>query len=339
MLVFIDGRIKKLFAELFFLFIFFLIGVLVYISSYDERYDLFYHLSIFNKYVYVFLIYCFLSKLREKPVYLVKLMSTCEFLFAINAVLAIIGLLLNIKLFRSYMFQDYRFGYNGIIPSVNESTLFYMIALSYLYHKKFVLRKPLHWRWIIVVGALLVGAKGIYFFMICLACYHLFWVSSIYSKVKSVLLLTILFCLGVFLFIRLNLDIFDHFVYLAEKNGFFSMLLTGRDLVFKNNLLTNLEYWGVLNYFFGGQDQQHFLLEMDFFDGLLFFGLLGFSLYFFMFFQFLFSMNLRRPFNLFFVGIYFLLAALGGHFFASALNGLYLAIFSLYLATFDDGYN
>jgi len=109
--------------------------------DYDYSFRYFYHLSLFNKYVFAFVVYFFIYKLAENPAAIEKLQTLCESLFTINSVFVIVGAVFGIQLFRSYIFMDYRYGYNGIISAVNESSLFYFIALSHLYYKRFVLNR------------------------------------------------------------------------------------------------------------------------------------------------------------------------------------------------------
>ncbi|HZY80883.1 MAG TPA: hypothetical protein VFE50_15270, partial [Cyclobacteriaceae bacterium] len=91
-----------------------------------------------------------------------------------------------------------------------------------------------------------------------------------------------------------------------------------------------LSHWTFVNYLFGGEDPMNFLVEMDFFDLFLFMGLVGFVIYFVLLFSTVFRFNKKQPFHLFFVTIYLTLAFLGGHFFSSVINAVYLCLICMF---------
>jgi hypothetical protein len=234
------------------------------------------------------------------------------------------------------MFFDYRYGYNGIIPAVNESSLFYFIALSYLYYKKYILKSKLGLAFIVVMAALLLGTKAIYLYLILLTLFHFVRVSSLKAKVYSLIGIVFIMTSVWVLYQRGSLALItDYFLDLINKRGLFSALLSGRDQYFQTKFYENLEFWTPLNYFFGGQDQLNYLIEMDIFDLFLLFGFIGSVLYFVLLFNSFFDLNFKNKFNLFFVGSYLTLAAFGGHFFASALNAVYLVLFCLFVSNYD----
>jgi hypothetical protein len=318
------------------LFISFLIGVAFYLRHYDKRYEYFYHLGLFNKYLFAFIAYYFISELRNNKELITKLQGTCERIFIINSLLAIVGAIFRIQLFKSYLFMDYRYGYNGVIPAVNESSLFYFIALSFVYYKKFILGKKLKWSWLIIVASFLIGTKAIYLFIAALVLFHFLRVSSITNKILALLGITVFIAITAFLYISdFASPVVDYFVYLISEKGLESALLSGRDVYLQTRFFENQEYWNFFNYLFGGQDQLNYLIEMDLFDVVLFFGAVGSILYFVIFFRSIFSISFRKKFNIFFVVVYFIMAGLGGHYFASALNALYLVIFCLFIYNSD----
>src|SRR5260221_19546 len=312
------------------------VGMALYLNNYDRSFRYFYHISVFNKYLFAFIVYYFIYKLRERADLITKLQLVCESIFVINSLFVIAGAILNIKLFRSYPFMDYRYGYDGIISAVNESSLFYFIALSYVYYKKFILNRRMGLSVIILVGALFLGTKTIYLFLVSLTLFHFLRVST--AKARFYALFGIA-CTTAFISVLYEngfLDVLvDYFTDVVNKRGFVTALFSGRDLYLQTTFFENLKYWSSLNYLFGGQDQMNFLIEMDVFDAFSFFGVVGAFLYFVLFFNSVFSVNLKKKFNLFFIGIYFILAALGGHFFASSLNALYLVVFCLFVYNND----
>jgi len=312
-------------------------GLVFYLMEYDFPFQYFYHLSLFNKYFFTFIVYYFIYKLSESPTHIEKLQSFCESLFVLNSIFVIVGAAFSVQLFRSYVFMDYRFGYNGILPSVNESSLFYFIALSYLYYKVFVLNRKLGVSIVILIAALLLGTKAVYGFILLLVVFHFFRVSTLKAKFYA-FMGTIFIAFLTVLVYRTGIadDIIEYYYFLYKQKGtLFSTLVTGRDIYFETKFYENIEHWTFLNYFFGGQDQLRFLIEMDLFDVFLFFGIIGTMLYFTLFFRSVFNLNYRKKFNILFVLSYFGLAGLGGHFFASAVNSLYLVIFCLFIQYID----
>lgn len=311
-------------------------GVVFYLIEYDFPFRYFYHLSLFNKYIFAFIVYFFIYKISESPTHIEKLQSFCESLFVINSIFVIIGAAFSIQLFRSYVFMDYRYGYNGIIPAVNESSLFYFIALSYLYYKRFVLNRKLGFSILVIVAAFLLGTKAIYAYIIALGLFHIIRVSTLKARVYSLLGTAFI---GFILFLVSTSDfaaeLVGYFEYLFSTRSITNALLSGRDIYFQTKFFENIEFWTPINYLFGGQDQLNYLIEMDLFDIFLFFGIIGTLLYFFILFNSLFNFNLRKKFNLFFVFSYLGLAFLGGHFFASAVNSLYLVVFCLFIQYTD----
>jgi hypothetical protein len=332
--IFILVRLDKkrfIFVELvFFLFAMYAIGMFIYLINYQFDFRYFYHLSLFNKYMFAFIVYFFIYKLREDQL-IEGLMSICETIFRVNSIFAIIGAVFKIQLFKSYVFFDYRFGYNGIIPAVNESSLFYFIALSYLYYKKFILKRKLGFSYAIILAAFLVGTKAVYLFIVVLIIFHLIRVSTLKARIMAICGIAVITTGFIWWYFSSNSQVITYFKYLINTRGLFSGLVSGRDEYLRTKFFDNIQLWNPVNYLFGGQDQLHFLIEMDLFDLFLYFGVVGSFLYLLLFFKSIFSIDLKKKFNLFFVVTYFALAALGGHFFVSALNSLYLVIFCLFI--------
>jgi hypothetical protein len=333
--VYIDKKRFQFIESVLLLLIMYIIGLIFYLKDYEFDFRYFYHLSLFNKYLFTFCVYYFLYKLRESDL-IERLMSLCETIFVINSVFAIAGAVLKIQLFKSYPFFDYRFGYNGIIPAVNESSLFYFIALSYLYYKKFILKRDLGISYSIIVAALIVGTKAMYLFIVTLIIFHFLRTSTLKARIMAIAGISIMTAVATWWYYSSYSEfVVGYFTHLINEKGVFSALVSGRDEYFRTKFFENMQLWNSVNYLFGGQDQLRFLIEMDLFDVFLFFGIIGTSLYFILIFSSIFNLNFKKKFNLFFVCIYFILAALGGHFFASAVNALYLVIFCLFLQYSD----
>lgn len=315
------------------LFFSFIIGNLLFLLNYyDSNYSLSHHLTSFNKYIFVFIIFYAIKDIVNNTEAIDKIYKILKKIYFVNSCLILVGLLLNINLFKSYYNQEYRYGYNGLIPSINEATLFYMTGLS-LFYFNYITQKKDFWLLVLcILASLLMGAKAMYLFLFLLLAYHILFKANYWQKVVS----TIIIIVGTITLIPFLLRdkysyLYDFFIYQYEKNGLLQTLTSGRSLFVITRFIENLEYWNFFNFLFGGTDQFKFYIEMDFFDLFLFFGAVGFVLFFVLYFKTLFGKLKRNTFRLFFCFSFFLIAFLAGHFFSSALNALYLNITVLYM--------
>src|SRR5882672_7468338 len=249
---------------------FYFLGVLTYSFSYEGKVTLLSYLSVFNKYMFVFVLYYFSYSLIYDASRIQEIFSLCEKIFFINSVFIILGFIFNIQLFKSYPLHDYRYGYNGLIPAINETTAFYLIALSAIYYRIYVLhQKRTVFHVTIIVGALLLGAKGIYFFILLLLLYHFIRNSSLKSKLGVLFSLLIIVSFFWFSYFHLEIKFFDYFNYILSSEGVWTLLMSGRNLLFEDRFFANMEHWSLLNFLFGGQDPMAYLIEMDMVDGFL----------------------------------------------------------------------
>lgn len=300
----------------------------VYFNRYD--YDWMYHLKLLNKYLFVFIIYLAILPLKSSSI-LDKPLKAFRNIIFINSCLIILGLIFDIVYFKSYHTATDRFGFNGLSPSLNETSLFYIIAISYLYLIKNESVKNRYIFVFVVFSSLFIGAKGVYLYLIFLFFYHLIYHTSTLVKVP---IFAGFICGFGFLIYKIMTEyrfLIEKFVYIYNERGFLSMLLSERDMLFDVRFYKNVEMWDITNYLFGGYDQLKFLIELDFVDIFLFFGIVGSIIYIAMYFCSLFLFSRWLPFIFFFVFVYFFQAALSGHFFYSATNSLYLVLFSFYL--------
>lgn len=294
------------------------------------------NINIFNKYMFVFIVYFALYRYQYFGDQFKRLMKILEFLFVSNSFLVIIGFLFNIELFSTYIKDNiftYRFGYSGLIPAQNEATMFLFIGICYFYYKYFVL-KEIHGKWkfyLILVSALLLGTKGIYIFLLLFFLYYALVNTTPRQRVTAVIIALFVSC-GIFILLQTDWMKFymHYFAWNLEEKGLLSTLLSGRNSFVEYKFFEILSYWTPVNFFIGGQDQTRYLIEMDIFDAFLFFGLVGMMILIALYFKTLFRFRLKNLFLLFFVFSFFLIAFFAGHFFTSALNALYLCLVTLY---------
>lgn len=284
--------------------------------------------KVFNKFIYAFILYPVVAYvLKKNPSLINSLVKIFYMLFIANIVVVVVGLVLDMEIIKSYPLRE-RFGFSGLIPKRNEATLFYMLGLLVGYFRLVVQKKKELSLFLIgVMGSLMLGTKGMYFFLLLLGLFHIRYNKKLLKALAVVLL-------ALFILIVLvlpNTEMYSYYYSQAKRLGFITMLLSGRDLIFFNEINNMTKDWTILNVFFGGQNQSEKIFEMDFLDLFFFLGIIGGLVYLFLYVKFFFATKERIAFQSFFVFSYFLLAFLGGHFFSSAVNALYFVIVTVYV--------
>lgn len=325
---------RKIVLAIIALIIIFFIGQGTFLLNYsDPDYSIAYHFTLLNKYLYVFIIYGGIYKVVENWKDYSGLIKIYENIVVINSILIFAGLFFNIALFESYYAMDVRYGYDGLIPSVNEATLYYFIAVSYFYYKHFI-KKDKSWKiYLVIVASLLLGTKTIYLFLFLLIIYHLITNLSLAKKIIYISVASIvvpLLIIPVIIDPRLSF-LFTSFAYFYEKEGFWFMITSGRSYYIQDKFVENLSHWNIINYFFGGYNELKFMIEMDFFDLFLFLGIIGSIVFFYMYYSTVFKNSNKVKFLKFFSFCFFLLAFLSGHMFASATNALNLVLVIIFI--------
>jgi hypothetical protein len=281
----------------------------------------------FNKYIYFLIVFPVLFTIYEKSEKGRQLLyKVYEVIIYLNCIAIVIGALYKIDLFSSY--GSYRFGYKGLIYAVNEASVFCVIALLYsLYvlHNK----KRISLLLTVVAASFLLGTKSGYLFTILILAAYLLMQQK--NAIVRILTLILLLFLGISLsqinimaFLS-NYRIFDWFAFSYQKSGLWTMLLSGRDVFIQERFYPLVNQWGLENWLFGGTNIAKNAIEMDFHDLLLFFGLVGGCIYFIAYFIMMLSKH-NVKYSLFVIILYFMIAALAGHFFYSAVNAVYLSI-------------
>jgi len=310
----------------------FLIGEFTFMLNYPVLdYKLFYHITFFNKYTFVFIVYYAIKDIIDDQIALDRVIRVLEIIYLINSITILVGVFTQIELFRSYPLYE-RFGYDGMIASINEATLYYIIGISLLYFRYFTNKKGLAILLICIAASLMMGAKAIYLYLFLLLLYHLIFKANLFQKIFSVgaLIVGIVAAIPVLLSEKYSF-LFDMFIRQYENSGFLSMISSGRSDTIITKISDNLALWTLPNFLFGGTDQLKFYIEMDFFDAFLFFGFIGCFLYLILYFTTIFRGMNRYSFRLFFCVVYFIIAFMAGHFFASAVNALYINLVLLYI--------
>lgn len=194
-----------------------------------------------------------------------------------------IGAFFDVSFFKTYLF---RFGYMGVLHKSIMATYFFVSSLLYVYYIGFIQKK--HSRllfWIVVLAALLVGTKAIYFFLICLLVYHVAAFKLHKEKLHYVYVLDILLLvIGVVYFKKaLFINTFDIWINVYNEHGLVTAIMSFRDQIFIEKASVYLENWTVLNYLFGGKINSIGLFEMSLIDMFVFFGGIGLLLFLYFF--------------------------------------------------------
>ena len=220
-----------------------------------------------------------------------------------------VGFLFEYELLKSYPYTQ-RFGFSGLIPKRNEASLFYLLGIGVVYKSYTEGVKWFNVLFIIsIIGSVLLGTKAILLFLIFLMGYHF---RTNKKVIKSILyLMPVLVLLGIYILVYSN--VIDYYTSQAEKYGWWYMILSGRNELFRVEVVNIISNWDIVNLVFGGQNQVEGMIEMDFVDLFLFMGVFGFSGYLYLYRQFFFKP--LKGFGLFFTFVFLILAFFGGHFF------------------------
>jgi len=296
---------------------------------------------LFFKYVFVFFIFSVVYDLIRYRYFPEKVEKHFRLILWINGFLIFAGLLFGIKWLASYD-NEWRFGYNGAFFSINDSSFLYIIALTYLYYRRYYagIKEPLFW-WTLV-SALLVGTKTLAGFLGALLLFHAAkHLRKLNMKiVMAVAAAVLLFIYGVFhRFIHeFFADTVKYFNFLYERYGFWYMLTSGRSSFFTEKIIPLLSRWKWPNFLFGGMIMGKYNVEMDFFDLFMMFGLVGMAVYLSMFNELVRMLYLPKKFKIFFLIIVFGLAFVAGHFFTSDFAGFFFVLLILLTRKYAPGY-
>jgi hypothetical protein len=328
--LFLHLKRKELVPLIFILILFVLVfaGQLI-IGNSDKFFE---HFVYFNKYVYMFILYIFFSKLlflEESKKDLI--FDMFKLIILVHIVSVFIGLFFEIDFLKTFYDKDYRFGYNGFIKAANESSIVIVLILSFLYFRVIFENGSKLLLFISIIFALLSGLKAVYAFIFLLGIYH-----ALIEKSKLILAIIIIFFVYIFIYADdiLNNESIQMFISYyfrtVEDQGWLYMLLSGRQEYLDLRLLELMEDWSFFNFLIGGQDITVYMVEMDFFDLFLFFGLLGSAIYLYLFYWLFVKKLLCERFFLFFFLSILSMAFFSGHFFTSSIGATFFVLVTIY---------
>lgn len=292
---------------------------IVYVSknNFSERYFFEYLRYIFALLVFPLLHFTYVNK--DQGLF-VKLYKFFKWIILINAILILIGILFEVKIFQTYKF-DGRFGYNGLILSQGFTPFFYLCATTVFWvHRD---KKMLS---LLLVLCTLSGLKGVYFAEFLML--SLLVISS-QKLTKSFKIITFSILLLTFTTLLVSLLLTPMFVEVFVSKGLLSAIFSFRtDNVLEVLSQINRENFNII---IGALEIEVVRLEMQLFDVILFFGIIGLVAYG----LFLYILNKKivkgRVAKAFFITI-LVLSSLSGNLFYIPLSSIlmFLVLIALY---------
>lgn len=288
----------------------------------------------FNKYFFIFFLFFAVYKVLRNKNYLDVFIKNFKNIFLFNGSLALLGLLFKIKLFSIVPLGSSRFGYDGLIISGNEASIFYLLGLFVFYYDWRFRKKSYYALLLTVLFCFLTGMKAVILGMVLLFLYHLFTTLSVKRLTK---LFIVTFFVGATLIVSLARlqELFGYYYYFLQEKGFEYMFTGGRNTLIESRVIPFLSKWDPINYLIGGQNisnAEHYLAltEMDFIDIFLFFGIMNGILFLALYWKIIIG-KIRSRFYLFCVFVFCLLAFFAGHYFTSSVNPIYIIVVFSYL--------
>ena len=287
---------------------------------------------LFFRYVIIFLFFAVgyeFIKYRHVPE---KIEKTFRSLLWINGFLIFLGLIFRFRWLASYD-SDWRFGYNGLFFSTNESSFMYIIAITYLYFRRVYLGIKEKLFWWVIFSSVLIGTKTILGFLLILMFIHFFRnLGSINLKFIVLVIIAVVASSYGFFYKIINkflLNTYLYFHYVYTHYGLLYTITSGRSAFIEERVIPLLQKWTWVNYLTGGMIMGKYNVEMDFLDLYLMFGLIGSIIYLSMFNGLIKVLYLPRVLKIFFIVSTLGLAFVAGHFFTSDTAGLFFVILIL----------
>lgn len=318
---------KSFYIFFLILFIIYLIGQISLYLSHNKPYfiDL-YNLRYLALYFFpiIYVKYLNTYSIIDKRHYLL-IENILIGIIALNTILILCGAFFEISFFKTY--GKNRWGYMGLMPRSITASYLTIISIFYLYIKYNLSKKYTYLFWFVIAGALCIGTKSIYLFLILLFTYH-FISNKLYKNYKIYIFLSLLVGTVVLFsnFILKNIvnNFFSIHLNLYKEKGFLTSLSSFRYDIFWENLNFVKTNWAAINYFFGGFIPDTKMFENSLADLIVFFGFGGAFLYLFYFWKNWVNQKLLI-FKLFIFAT-FLISILAGQFFMNISAIAYFAL-------------
>lgn len=202
-----------------------------------------------------------------------------EVLIVLVVVSTLLGFMFSINFLSTY--NQYRFGYLGLLPKSITATYFYISALVYTNYNISNNLKMKVLFGTTLLASLLVGTKGIYLFIPMLLSYnvikHKYYLNrKFYFIVVPVVVALVCFQRLIFAFLQ---EKFVIIYSLYQQEGFLTSFMSLRDKIFFTNVEKYKHYWEWYNILIGGRISAFTLFEMSIVDLFVFFGFIGMIYY------------------------------------------------------------
>lgn len=291
------------------------------------------NLVIFNKLLWLFLCWYVFKTYLKNPQKQAALFQLYEWIIFIQGVSVFLGFLLKIPAFASYGVN--RFGYKGLLPAQNETSIFYLIAFFYC-----VVQVSRHGRGkllllITSIAAAMTGTKVGFGILVLLVFFVIFFWSVRYPKIAwrflvGIALATLLIFVNreaVYERISPTIVLFSSRAKAGQSlpslitSGRLELLSYPRDALKKYPFI-------ILT---GGYDISEQPVEMDPVDIFLGFGLVSAITYYHWLLAIIIVRPVRFDIKLLFAFTLLVVSTFSGHFAYSAIGGTYCAIMLLAL--------
>jgi hypothetical protein len=263
-------------------------------------------------------------------------LTALTYIFWINCICIVCGVIFQIKAFQTYPFS-HRFGYKGLFDRSTYTSYIFIFMIMYYYYNWVIKKQSLTFNYLLLVVLIsfLVGTKRIVFFNCLLLLFHFFKSRLYKSRIVLFSCLAIGLCFLVFNKAILNLmnHLFsiDLWVNIHKDRGFLSALTSLRSDLLIEYIQEHIQQkWSFLNYFLGGGLFHLTRPEIALIDIYLFFGVVGILCYFYIFKNFVINFKSSNKILWFYLIIIMLLAMSSSGIVFSAYFALLIIIFSSY---------
>ena len=263
-------------------------------------------LKVFTRYTFPLILFSIYNQLPKED--RGHMFIVFERIILLNSILIIVGFIFNIDVFKTYTGQ--RFGYNGLFYASATGSYIYIFYIINIVDKTRKQIKTTFLDYVPIIACMAIGTKTIYLALI-LALLYITYINFIRYKFKNLLWLLLIAFTGILIFVK-----FSHFLFkFYDNNNLITFILSRRDLLFTNNTLPFVDnFWGILNYFFGGLDTPCRRAQMSFIDLFITFGIFGTFLYLWSYINIYFDFKLCLQVRIYYF-IIAIIAFLAGNFF------------------------
>lgn len=242
-----------------------------------------------------------------------------ERVMVLNSILILIGSIVNIYFFKSYLGN--RFGFSGIFQTPGVTSYSYLITLFYfvISYKKDVIK---NWKFLIIyLTCFLVGTKALFLGLLVVTFYVISIQRFRFKKIFNFLSIIIISIAAYLFFFKYGI-----FNSISESKGLISAILSYRDRLLINNTLPYIdEHWSWINYLFGGVSDYNLRSQMEVVDVFFFWGILGGALYLYSYIKKYITFKMNKELWLFFILLAFIIF-LAGNFFAYSMIIVFLLV-------------